>query len=96
MKQNAQILGRLLKNEICLVFDDKIYESFDKRILTKEVKQASKHPVSLNPNTNIIPYMITTANYASIFAQNLIYWNKAEYLKPAHEAIVSIEFLEKI
>ncbi|MGX5552439.1 DEAD/DEAH box helicase [Bacillus cereus] len=96
----------IVDNNICIVAEDKIYESEEKRIPAKDVKQAVGHPVWLKENTNdlnadaqIHPIMITTANYiekgAAVFAQNVLYWNREEFVNWAYQAIGTIRTLRQ-
>ncbi|QDZ80153.1 DEAD/DEAH box helicase [Priestia megaterium] len=96
----------IIENEICLVFEDKIYESPEKRVPAKDVKQSASHPIwirekiqSLDTDADIVPIMVTTSKYieqdASVFAQNVFYWNRDEFLQWAHQAVATVRILRQ-
>lgn len=91
----------IINDKICIVSEDKIYESVDKPIPTSHVRQAASHHVwikkkvnILNQAANIITIFITNSKIieksAVTFASNIYYVNKEDFLQWATTAIEGI------
>lgn len=91
----------LLNDDICIVAEDKIYESDEKKIPTDHVSQAKRHERWVRENINtlhatakvytvFITNSSTLEDSAKIHAEGIYYCNKNNLLKWAHTALQTL------
>ena len=91
----------LLNDDICIVAEDKIYESDEKKIPTDHVSQAKRHERWVRENistlhatakvyTVFITNSSTLEDSAKIHAEGIYYCNKENLLKWAHTAMQTL------
>ncbi|MHB8035491.1 DEAD/DEAH box helicase [Clostridium sporogenes] len=97
----------IINDKLCIVSEDKMYESDDKAITTKHVRQASSHNVwirkeikILDPDAKIITIFITNSKNiersAATFASNIYYVNKENFVQWATKAIEGIRRIRRM
>lgn len=91
----------LINDDICIVAEDKIYESESKKIPTDHVSQAKRHEKWIRQNvktlhstakvyTVFITNSLAIEQDAKIHADGIYYCNKNDFIKWAHSALHTI------
>ena len=91
----------IVNDRLCIVSEDKIYETDTKKIPTEDVRQAAQHATWIRKNVNtlhkdatIITIIVTNANSieddARVFAENVFFVNRDDFFKWATKAIDSL------
>ena len=96
----------IINDEMCIVCEDKIYQSETKAIPTKHVKQAKGHEDwirkkidILRADADITTVMLTNSNIiensATTFADGIYYLNREEFVEWAFKAIEAIRKMRR-
>lgn len=91
----------IVNDHLCIVSEDKIYETDVKRIPAEDVRQAAQHATWIRRNVNtlhkdakIITIFVSNSNSieddARVFAENIFYFNRNDLCKWATRAIESL------